>query len=125
MVQKIKVEGFEACIAEVDKVKGSGAPIFVLFSGSKDASGVSWCSDCVTAEPVLESGLTKAPEDAIFIYVGVGPRDFWKDQKCVFRTDRRTRLKTVPTLIKWGGPERLEESQCANQDMVDMIFEDA
>ncbi|CAL4253032.1 unnamed protein product [Meganyctiphanes norvegica] len=125
MVQKIKVEGFDAFIAEVDKVKGSGAPIFVLLSGSKDASGKSWCPDCVVAEPVVEAGLSKAPEDTVFIYVGVGGRDFWKDSKCVFRTDSRTRLKSVPTLMRWEGPERLEESQCAKQDMVNMLFEDA
>ena len=125
MVQKIKVEGFDAFNTEVNKVKGSGAPVFVLFSGSKDAGGKSWCPDCVTAEPVVDAGLTKAPEDAVFIYVGVGGRDFWKDPKCVFRTNSQTRLKSVPTLIKWGGPERLEESQCANKDMVEMLFEDA
>lgn len=125
MVQKIEVEGFDAFVEQVDSFKSSGKPIFVLFSGSKDAGGKSWCPDCVTAEPVVKGALDKAPDDAVFIYVGVGARNFWKDPKCVFRTDSRTKLKSVPTLMKYGSPQRLEEEQCAQTDIVEMLFEDA
>ncbi|KAK7070649.1 hypothetical protein SK128_022704 [Halocaridina rubra] len=125
MVQKVEIEGFDAFIEQVDKFKPSGKPIFVLFSGSKDANGKSWCPDCVVAEPVVKGALDKAPDDAIFLYVGVGPRDFWKDRNNVFRTDARTKLKSVPTLMLFGGPQRLEEEQCAKADMVEMLFEDA
>lgn len=125
MVQKFEVEGFDAFVEKVDSLKSSGKPIFVLFSGSKDANGKSWCPDCVVAEPAIKAALDKAPEDAAFIYVGVGSRDFWKDKKCVFRTDARTKLKCVPTLIKYGGPQRLEEEQCAQADLLEMLFEDA
>ncbi|XP_071533946.1 thioredoxin domain-containing protein 17-like [Panulirus ornatus] len=125
MVQKFEVEGFDAFVEQVDSFKSSGKPIFVLFSGSKDAQGKSWCPDCVTAEPVVKGALDKAPGDAVFIYVGVGGRNFWKDPKCVFRTDPRTKLRSVPTLMKFGSPQRLEEEQCAKADVVEMLFEDA
>ncbi|XP_047482430.1 thioredoxin domain-containing protein 17-like [Penaeus chinensis] len=126
MVQKIEVEGFDAFVEAVESSKASGKPVFVLFSGSKTAGGVSWCPDCVTAEPVVKGAVDKAaPEDSVFIYVGVGGRDFWKDPNCVFRTDARTKLKSVPTLMKYGTPQRLEEEQCAKVDMVEMLFEDA
>ena len=125
MVQKVEVEGFDAFVEQVEKHKASGKPIFVLFSGSKDANGKSWCPDCVVAEPVVKAALEKAPEDAAFIYVGVGGRDFWKDRSNVFRTDARTKLNSVPTLMKFGGPQRLEEEQCAKADMVEMLFEEA
>lgn len=45
MVRRIKVEGieeFNKTIAELEKEE-----VFVLFSGSKDSSGSSWCPDCV------------------------------------------------------------------------------
>lgn len=125
MVETIAVEGFDAFAEKLETYKASGKPIFVLFSGSKDANGKSWCPDCVVAEPVVKTSLMKAPEDAVFLYVGVGGRDFWKDPKCIFRTDPRTKLKSVPTLMKVGGPQRLEEEQCAKADMVEMLFEDA
>ncbi|XP_042207722.1 thioredoxin domain-containing protein 17-like [Homarus americanus] len=125
MVQKIEVEGFEAFVEQVETFKSSGKPIFVLFSGSKDSNGKSWCPDCVVAEPVVKGALDKAPQDAVFIYVGVGDRAFWKDKNCVFRTDSRTKLKSVPTLMKYGTSQRLAEEQCAKDDLVEMLFDDA
>ena len=89
-------------------------------------SGKSWCPDCVTAEPVIESTLQKeAKEPTNYLYVGVGGRDFWKDPNCIFRTDPMTKLKSVPTLFKWGNPQnRLEEEKCAKPDFVAMLFDD-
>ena len=53
MVKTHKVEGFDAFKAKVEELAGSGADVFVMFSGSKNAEGVSWCPDCVEAEPVV------------------------------------------------------------------------
>ena len=47
----------------------------------------------------------------------------WKDPKCPFRTDKRLRLKSVPTLMVWGQPEKVEEAECSNPDLVSMLFE--
>lgn len=44
------VEGYAGWTAFVQDNKGK--EIFALFCGGKDASGKSWCPDCVTAEPV-------------------------------------------------------------------------
>ncbi|XP_057365345.1 thioredoxin domain-containing protein 17-like [Daphnia carinata] len=126
MVQKLKAEGFEqfqTVISEVEN-KNPNGDIFILFSGSKDTTGQSWCPDCVEAEPVIEKALESAPEDAIFIYVGVGDRSFWKDPNCVFRLDGKIKLTCVPTLIKWGTNKRLLDYQCNNLDTVLMMFED-
>lgn len=96
MVRKLKVEGFsefEKVIAELEKEKLES--LFVLFSGSKDTTGKSWCPDCVAgvyltshlwrlyyfgfyssiAEPIIEQALEEAPENAVFLYVGVGERN--------------------------------------------------
>lgn len=124
MVNIVKVEGFEAFQAEVAELSKTGGDVFVMFSGSKDSNGVSWCPDCVTAEPVVSACLSSAQEDSHYLYVGVGGRDFWKDPNCVFRTAPETKLKSVPTLIKWGTKQRLEEGQCADKNLVSMMFED-
>ncbi|TRY62654.1 hypothetical protein TCAL_00868 [Tigriopus californicus] len=129
MVQKYKVEGFEAFEAKLADIQRefAGKTVLVLFSGSKDPkTHQSWCPDCVTAEPVVQACLDKAPEpeQVVFLYVGVGSREFWKDPQCIFRTHQSTQLKAVPTLIKWGSPQRLEESQCNRPDMVEMLFDD-
>ena len=89
-------------------------------------SGTSWCPDCVVGQPVVESTLEKeAKSPTNYLYVGVGQPGFWKDQSNIFRTDSSTKLKSVPTLFKWGSPEnRLEEEKCAKPDLVSMLLED-
>ena len=87
-------------------------------------SGKSWCPDCVTADPVIAKCFKEQPEQATLLYVGVGQRDFWKKQDNPFRTHDKLKLKGVPTLIKWGGPEKLVEEQCANEGFVKMLMED-
>ena len=88
--------------------------------------GKSWCPDCVTAQPVVESTLEKEVKvPTNYLYVGVGDRSFWKDQSCIFRTNPLTKLKSVPTLFKWGCMEnRLEEDKLFKPDMIAMLLED-
>jgi hypothetical protein len=47
----------------------------------------------------------------------------WKDPQCPFRTDKRLRLKRIPTLMVWGQSEKIEEAECSNPDLVSMLFE--
>jgi len=124
MVNIVKVEGFEAFQAKVAELAKTGGDVFVMFSGSKDSNGDSWCPDCVVAEPVVNQCMQKAPEDSHYLYVGVGDRATWKDPNCIFRTHKDTQLKSVPTLIKWGTSQRLQEDQCADAGMVEMMLED-
>ena len=53
----------------------AGAVVTESISGSAFA-GVSWCPDCVTAEPIVERLFDAADfsSDSILLYVGVGPR---------------------------------------------------
>ena len=53
MARVTKVEGYDAFKAKISELASAGGDVFVMFSGSKDARGVSWCPDCVTAEPVV------------------------------------------------------------------------
>ena len=56
MANVVKVEGFEAFQAKIAELTKTGGDIFVMFSGSKDSNGSSWCPDCVEAEPVVNVG---------------------------------------------------------------------
>ena len=149
MLTKHSVEGFEAFQAKAEELGKEDKPLYVYFSGSKTSDGKyanvqvenqfsseikivtfvlgkSWCPDCVTAQPVVESTLekdVKVPTN--YLYVGVGDRSFWKDQSCIFRTSPLTKLKSVPTLFKWGCMEnRLEEDKLFKPDMITMLLED-
>ncbi|KAL4223905.1 Thioredoxin domain-containing protein 17 [Mactra antiquata] len=117
---KIEVEGYNNFNTAVSE--NQGKTVFALFTGSHDANGRSWCPDCVAADPVIEASLSKLPMDSVFIKCSVGDRAYWKNQQNDFRIDPKLRLKSVPTLLKLGEPQRLEEEQCAKSDLVEMVF---
>ncbi|XP_023215646.1 thioredoxin domain-containing protein 17-like [Centruroides sculpturatus] len=77
-----------------------------------------------SADPVIEEVLKDIPEDVTFITCTVGNREVWKDPKNTFRTDQDLKLKSVPTLIKWKTPKKLEEEQLFDKEIVSMMFED-
>ncbi|GIY17895.1 hypothetical protein CDAR_113301 [Caerostris darwini] len=123
MVKRISVEGYEAVKKAIDENSKANS-LFVLFCGSKDDKGQSWCPDCVSAEPVIEEGLKIAPEDSVFIYCSVGDRTYWKNPNNEFRKDEKLRLTGVPTLLKWNTVRRLDDEQCRSAALVTMLFEE-
>ncbi|KAF2903097.1 hypothetical protein ILUMI_03085 [Ignelater luminosus] len=125
MVIKHKVEGYDNFCEFMKNLKTDGEYVHVYFSGSKLPSGISWCEDCVRAHPVVEAAVDKiADPKSHFVYVEVGDRSTWKDMNCPFRKDSRTKLMVIPTLLRWGNPQRLEGEQCENPDLVEMLFTD-
>ncbi|KAK9732313.1 Eukaryotic protein of unknown function (DUF953) [Popillia japonica] len=124
MVIKHQLKGYEAFTQFVDNLKENKGNVYILFSGSKSEDGQSWCPDCVRAKPVVEDALKYTDENSQFVYVEVGDRSFWKDSKCPFRTDKRTKLLVIPTLVRWGHPQKLEGEQCENPDLVEMLFQE-
>ena len=49
MVIRMKAEGFQqfkTILKEIES-KHTSSDVYILFSGSKDESGNSWCPDCV------------------------------------------------------------------------------
>jgi len=117
-------EGTAELFKLIDENKDASS-LFVLCTGKEDpATGESWCPDCVKAEPVIEKCMSKIDEKAVFIFCVVGDRPTWKDPNCDFRTHPKLLLKGIPTLMKWGTAERLGDSECANEDLVSMLFEE-
>ena len=53
MSQHFNVEGFQEFETKVSELEKTGKQIYVLFSGSKNGSDKSWCSDCVTGNSSL------------------------------------------------------------------------
>ncbi|XP_045445356.1 thioredoxin domain-containing protein 17-like [Melitaea cinxia] len=124
MVTQINIKGFEDFVKYTDTIDRNGPPVVFYFSGSKLPDGNSWCPDCVEAEPIVKAYLSELNKNIIFVYVDVGEREYWKDRACPFRTDSRSKLMVIPTLIKWGSVQRLEGSQCGQRDLLQMLFED-
>lgn len=120
-----KVAGFQPFLDFMAAlVVPEGQHVSCYFSGSIDASGNSWCPDCVVAEPFVTQALERVSDKTIFVYVDVGDRAFWKDTKNPFRLNKDTHLSVIPTLIRWKGPQRLEGEQLNKADLLDMFFGD-
>ncbi|KAE8622713.1 hypothetical protein XENTR_v10005344 [Xenopus tropicalis] len=115
---EVKVQGYEEFCEALKKHKGK--QVFAYFSGNKNEQGVSWCPDCVKAEPVVRGELKNLPEGSVFIYCQVGERPYWKDPKNEFKENLK--LTGVPTLLKCGTPQKLVEEECLNTDLVNMMF---
>ncbi|CAH0721962.1 unnamed protein product, partial [Brenthis ino] len=124
MVTQVDIKGFEDFAKFTENIDQNGPPVIFFFSGSKLPDGNSWCPDCVEVEPGLKAYLSELNKSVIFVYVDVGDREYWKDRACPFRTDSRTKLMVIPTLIKWKGVQRLEGTQCGQRDLLQMLFED-
>jgi len=123
-MKKLSVESSDSLFKTIEENKSSR--LVLLFTGSKDSAGKSWCPDCNVADPVIEKALAKVdPEDElVFVKVNVGERAVWKDQQNVYRTHKDLKITSVPTLLKWGTAIRLQEAQCADLALVSMIFEE-
>ncbi|KMT18693.1 hypothetical protein BVRB_2g028180 [Beta vulgaris subsp. vulgaris] len=74
----------------------------ILFLADKEPStSLSWCPDCVRAEPVIYKKLEEAGENVALLRAYVGDRPTWRTPSNPFRIDSRFQLKGVPTLIRW------------------------
>jgi len=127
--EEIEVEGYNTFQEKIkewesDPVKHPH-PLFILFTGSNDSSGKSWCPDCVEFEKMwskMKGSFT--PDQGSFIRVKVGERNAWKDAACPFRTDKTTSLKSIPTLVKWGTAKKLAGNALQSPENVKMLMEE-
>ncbi|KRX78869.1 Arginyl-tRNA--protein transferase 1 [Trichinella sp. T6] len=116
------LKGYQSLSAEIDRLKGK--VVFLLFTGSKDNFGKSWCPDCVKADKIIEKYAEKLDADSVLIRCDVGDRSTWKNPENEFRTDKTFHITAIPTLMKLGTEKRLVEEQCYSEELVSMLFED-
>ncbi|KAJ2775810.1 hypothetical protein H4R18_005936 [Coemansia javaensis] len=93
--------------------------VFVLFFGREQAgTGVSWCPDCVIADPLVRRAIAKV-EGSILLEVPVDPRSNTASPAHIFRERGDVQLGCVPTLLRWtaAGPSqrRLVEDECREE----------
>lgn len=120
--------GYADFIALVERLTsltaGDQQPINVFFSGQK-IDGQSWCADSVIAEPMVMAAMQRVNQRPMhFVYVDVGDRAVWEDALNPFRTDERMRLREIPTLLRWGQPQRVDGCPILMPQQCETFFRD-
>eukprot|EP00301_Raphidiophrys_heterophryoidea_P006173 c12512_g1_i3.p1 GENE.c12512_g1_i3~~c12512_g1_i3.p1 ORF type:complete len:143 (+),score=20.95 c12512_g1_i3:35-430(+) len=130
MAREVKTNDF---FAALQAEQAANTPhIFALFCGEVDPStGISWCSDCVKADPILREMIAKVPDSVLILHKIT--REDWKtpSKPHPFRSHPKLRLTALPTLVFYsqgGEVSRLVEEACYNkseyQAFFDTILED-
>ena len=52
MVGKSKAEGFNEFSSKLAEIQANDKKLIILFSGSRDLEGKSWCPDCVAGRNI-------------------------------------------------------------------------
>lgn len=102
--------------------KTQNIPLFLLFTGAKNPStGVSWCPDCVAADPIIDKHLKSLP-GAILLECPVLREEYRGNSEYAYRKHPIFKLACVPTLIKLGHDGkikyRLNDAQSQDDDLV-------
>ncbi|VVC28030.1 Thioredoxin-like fold,Protein of unknown function DUF953, thioredoxin-like [Cinara cedri] len=101
---------------------------FIVFTGTPNESGESWCSDCVKADPIIKKQIELNEErlkESNLVYAQVGKREEWKNNnENPFRLDKKIRLQFLPTLLRWGTLHKLQVEECLKPDLLNMLLED-
>jgi len=117
------VDAFEGKVSELQSSsKATNRALMVHFTGAEAANGTSWCGDCRLADPVLHKILYSCPK-AIVLVAKVQREAYKGNPNYPYRTNKLVRLVTVPTVMKWGTRERLEEGQCADEGLVQLFLD--
>ncbi len=97
----------------------AGEEALFLFFGSEDpVSGVSWCPDCVTADPLLRTACGLLRPEVVLHECPVGTRGEWRDRsEHPYRQHPVWHLERIPTLVHLRGHcelGRLVEADCGD-----------
>ncbi|XP_047163988.1 thioredoxin-like protein Clot [Vigna umbellata] len=99
----------------------------ILFLADKDpATSLSWCPDCVRAEPVIYKKLEASSDDIALLRAYVGDRPTWRNPKHPWRVEPRFKLTGVPTLIRWDNDTikgRLEDHEAHLENKIETLVE--
>ncbi|MCS6969770.1 MAG: DUF953 domain-containing protein [Planctomycetota bacterium] len=110
-------------IAAYERLRLAQDSALFLFFGSEDpATGVSWCPDCVLADPVLRATIAAVAPELTVYECPVGPRAAWKGVEThPYRQHPAFRVQRIPTLVHFQhGLERgrLVEGACADAQAI-------
>jgi hypothetical protein len=111
---------FEAALSSALKAEPASR-VFVLFTGSSDASGHSWCPDCNDCKPLLKSVFEEAGAGTTLVEVPLERSEYSGNAKHWARVHPSSKLQRIPTLMKWGKVNKvaeLVEGECADASRV-------
>ena len=113
---------FDSVLAAVEASKPPAARVYVLVEGARDAAtGLSWCGDCATAEPVIERVLAEAKDKVSLLRAEVSRAAYKGNSGHPYRVHPQLQLQRIPTLyrIKGGQVEdQLIETELHDVDKV-------
>ncbi|KAJ1382745.1 hypothetical protein B484DRAFT_460246 [Ochromonadaceae sp. CCMP2298] len=118
MVEKIDCTSFADFQAKLQECGKADTPLFILFYAAKSkATGISWCPDCVAAEPVIDAALAALPHCRL-LQVSC-EREAYRGADFPFRSPPIS-LTCVPTLMRWSGGcvARLGDADCQRPEAV-------
>lgn len=109
------VASFNEVFSKFKEEAANNKANLILFLADNDpATSLSWCPDCVRAEPMIYKKLEECGEDVALLRAYVGDRPTWRTPQHPWRIDSRFQLKGVPTLIRWENDAvaaRLEDNE--------------
>ncbi|KAF3449991.1 hypothetical protein FNV43_RR06070 [Rhamnella rubrinervis] len=119
------VSGFDTVFAKFRSEAPNNKANLILFLADKDPStSLSWCPDCVRAEPVIYKTLESASEDIALLRAYVGDRPTWRNPQHPWRVDSRFKLTGVPTLVRWENDAikgRLEDHEAHLENKINAL----
>lgn len=110
-------------------LKGSSAPVYLLFTATKDGEGGQrWCPDCRSADPILEEAFQSLPASATIVEVEITYQN-WKNTpgpSHPFRFEPFN-VRGIPTLALWNAKtEKIEkqftEYECEQLENLQQLF---
>ncbi|GFY90447.1 thioredoxin superfamily protein [Actinidia rufa] len=121
------VDTFDGVLEKFRSEAANNKANLILFLADKDPStSLSWCPDCVRAEPVIYKKLEASSDDVALLRAFVGDRPTWRNPQHPWRVDSRFKLTGVPTLIRWEDEAikgRLEDHEAHVERKIDALIE--
>ncbi|XP_047982317.1 thioredoxin-like protein Clot [Salvia hispanica] len=125
-VLEATVATFDGVFQQFTNEAANNKANFILFYADKEPStNLSWCPDCVRAEPVIYKKLEEAPGNVALLKAYVGDRPSWRNPQHPLRVDPRFKLTGVPTLIRWENGSikgRLEDHEAHLEKKIDTLL---
>lgn len=92
---------FDAAVTRALLAKLPTQNVFILVEGAIDpATGKSWCSDCVDADPIIDEVFTEAADTAILVRADIDRAAYKSSGSHPYRTNSMLQLQRIPTLYK-------------------------
>ncbi|XP_014500437.1 thioredoxin-like protein Clot [Vigna radiata var. radiata] len=127
-VLEATVSSFDGVFEKFRSESAENKANLILFLADKDpATSLSWCPDCVRAEPVIYKKLEASSEDIALLRAYVGDRPTWRNPQHPWRVDPRFKLTGVPTLIRWENDTvkgRLEDHEAHVESKIEALVAD-